>query len=276
MSGRSEVVRFGALRLHVLSFGWSRPGTPDILLIPGITSPAAVWDFVAEPLADVRAVHVLDLRGRGRSDPAPAGAYGLPDYAADAAEVIAHLGLTRPIIVGHSLGARVAAELELRAGSGLAERWVLVDPPLSGPGRPPYPFALDFYLDGIRAARHGDVRARVREDHPSWDESRVSARARWLGTCDERAVSETHRNFHCEDFVGRWQQLASPILISGADSPVVPPAAVDELLSLNGAARSIVVPGAGHMIPWDDPGGFQLALAQALDQPTDHEVLAHA
>ena len=273
---RSEVVSFGALRLHVLSFGRPRPQTSDILLIPGITSPAAVWDFVAEPLAATRAVHVVDLRGRGQSDPAPAGAYGLRDYAADAAATIAHLDLDRPVIVGHSLGARIAAELELREGSDLAARWVLVEPPLSGPGRPPYPFALDFYLDGIRAAREGDIRARVRDDHPSWDETQIQARAQWLGTCDERAISETHRNFHAEDFVGRWQRLAAPILMSGADSPVVPATAVAELLSLNPAARSIVVPGAGHMIPWDDPGGFQSALAQALDQSTDHEVTTHA
>jgi N-formylmaleamate deformylase len=273
---RSELVRFGPLSLRVLSFGRSRRDEPDVLLIPGITSPAAVWDFVAEPLAGGRAVHVLDLRGRGQSDAAPAGAYGLQDYAADAATAIAQLDLVRPVIVGHSLGARIAAELELREGPALAARWVLVDPPLSGPGRPPYPFALDFYLDGIRAARTGDIRARVRADHPSWDESQVEARAQWLGTCDEKAIAETHRNLHTEDFVGRWQRLSAPVLISGADSPVVPPSAVAELLSLNPAARSIVVPGAGHMVPWDDPDGFQSALAQALDQSTDNEVTANA
>ncbi len=48
-----------------------------------------------------------DLRGRGDSDK-PEEGYSVPLHAADLAELIDELGLQRPVIVGHSLGAMIA------------------------------------------------------------------------------------------------------------------------------------------------------------------------
>ncbi len=248
----------GALR--VLSFG---DAGDDLLVLPGITSPAAVWGFVARPLAVGRRVHVLDLRGRGESPPAPSGRYGLGDYAADAAAVIQGLGLVRPTVLGHSLGARIAAALAV-AHPGLVGRSLLADPPLTGPGRPPYPLPLDFYLDGIRQARAGLTLEQARALEPTWDDGQVLDRARWLGTCDELAIRRTWEHFHDEDFLGLWERLAEPLLIHGGASPVVPADGVAELLARNRSATALAVPGAGHMIPWNDLSGFLDVVERAL------------
>src|SRR5690606_41979748 len=60
------------------------------------------------------------------------------------------LGLGEFHLMGHSMGARFA----LRANQlGLADRLkslCLIDPPVSGPGRRPYPSQLPWYVDSIR------------------------------------------------------------------------------------------------------------------------------
>jgi len=261
---RSRFVEHGGARLHTLTFGG---GGPALLVLPGITSPAAVWDFVAEPLAREHTVSVLDLRGRGRS-PAPDGSrHTLAEYSADAAAVIEGLALERPVVVGHSLGARILAALAVDRPD-LVGTAILVDPPLCGPGRPPYPTPLGFYLDAISAARAGGVDVeRIRRDHPGWSERQLRARARWLSSCDEHAVAEAYRHFHDEDFVSLWDRLAAPTLIYGSGSAVVPAAAVEELLARNPRARAIAVEGAGHMIPWDQPERFGAALREAIGGP---------
>jgi len=257
----SRFVRANGLYLHVRRYG----SGPDVLVLPGITSPAATWDFAARRLAVGRRVWVLDLRGRGLSGTPGAGGYTLADYAADAAGVIAELGLERPALLGHSVGARAAAALAVAEPDHVGPV-VLVEPPLSGPGRAPYPLALDFYTEAIRRARAGRVTPHLRRLEPHWPDERLRDRARWLATCDERAVAESHANLDREDFLGLWRRLDRPTLIHGGHSPVVTADGVAELRRANPSGRLIAVPGAGHMIPWDDLDGFLSAVDPLLDR----------
>ena len=60
--------RANGVRQHLLRHGGQGP---RMLLLPGITSPAITWGFVAERLAQHYDVHVLDFRGRGLSESRP-------------------------------------------------------------------------------------------------------------------------------------------------------------------------------------------------------------
>jgi len=118
-TGAQAVVRgmhcqTNGIRLHYLDFNHAAPGTP-ILLLPGITSPAATWAFVAERLAAKRRVVVPDIRGRGLSDSGPGLGYSMDDYARDALGLIEAAGMKHPIVIGHSMGARIAARLAAMA-----------------------------------------------------------------------------------------------------------------------------------------------------------------
>lgn len=66
------------------------------------------------PLADVAQVVFVDLRGQGRSAPAPVEACTLEQLADDVAALFAILGLRRPVVFGHSAGGFVALQLALR------------------------------------------------------------------------------------------------------------------------------------------------------------------
>jgi len=254
--GRREEVRANGLRHSVLRYG--APVDRDLLLLPGITSPAATADFLAVLFADLGyRVTVPDVRGRGDSDRAPSGGYRLVDYAADAAGIVEELGLRQPVVVGHSMGARIAAAYAVLHAPDDHGLLVLVDPPTSGPGRGPYPTTREQFLQQLHEAYAGTDADAVRRFYPTWPERELQLRAEVLASCDETAVLETHEGFESEDFFDYWARLAPPVvLVRGGDSPVVPLGAVAELRRVQPRIEIHTVPGAGHMVPWDNLAGF--------------------
>ena len=85
---------------------WGEQG-PPIICIHGITANAFFFQSLADGLATDYSVFAYDLRGRGDSDK-PEDGYSVPIHATDLAALIDELGLERPIIIGHSLGALIA------------------------------------------------------------------------------------------------------------------------------------------------------------------------
>ena len=82
--GRSGYVDRDGLRLHHLEYGETGAA---VVILPGITSPAATWEFVSLDLARDYRVITVDIRGRGLSD-TPAAGFTLADYAGDVKAVM--------------------------------------------------------------------------------------------------------------------------------------------------------------------------------------------
>ena len=102
--------------------------------------------------------------------------------------------------------------------------------------------------------------------YPNWPLRERQVRANILRTCDEAAVAETHDGFESEDFFPDFARLGPPaVLVRGGESPMVPTQAADELKRTNPAIPTEVVPGAGHMVMWDNPSGFWSAVSPHLD-----------
>lgn len=113
---RDALVSLSQLTLH--SVDWPG-GEPPILAIHGSTMSAYTFTALAERLApDVRFVAV-DLRGHGFSDK-PSTGYTVDQHADDLCELIAALGLHRPVLLGFSIGGAIAAFVAARGNcSGL-------------------------------------------------------------------------------------------------------------------------------------------------------------
>ena len=246
-------VRANGIRQHYLRYGGDGQ---TLVLVPGITSPAATWGFVAERFGRTVDTFVLDVRGRGLSESRDDLDYGLESLAADVVAFIDRMGLTRPVLVGHSMGARIAIRAARRLQDALASL-VLVDPPVSGPGRRPYPMPLDWYVDSIRLARAGASAEDLRSSLPTWSEPQLRLRAEWLHTCHERAVVESYRGFHDDNIHADLPYLRVPtLLIAAGKGDVIRPEEADELRRLLPSVVVRRVSAAGHMIPWDDYEGF--------------------
>ncbi len=230
-------------------------GDSAVIIVPGITSPAATWDFVAVELARHRRVITLDVRGRGYSDK-PLGGYTLPSYAMDVVGVAQELNLERPVVLGHSMGARIAGALGA-LHPDFASSLIIVDPPLTGPGRDPYPTSVENFKEQLAEGYRGTTIEEIRRFYPRWSDRELQLRCDWLPSCDAYAVVETHRNFDIEDFFVYWSELTQPTLfIYGEQSPAVTPAGVVDIKNANPAAALAGIPNAAHMIPWENFDDF--------------------
>lgn len=90
---------------------WGPRSAPPVLCLHGWLDNAATFDRLL-PLLSGRCFVALDLAGHGRSEHrGPGGTYGFLDTCADAALAVHALGWSRFGLLGHSMGAAVAATL---------------------------------------------------------------------------------------------------------------------------------------------------------------------
>ena len=125
----------GSIAVHDLSAGAVRHGAPVVLAAHGITANGLMWQPVADELVRRRgpgAVRFLapDLRGRGASNEV-SGPFGLAAHARDLVAIAAEVG-DCPVLVGHSMGAFIAA-LTAATAPGSFRSAVLVDGGLGFP-----------------------------------------------------------------------------------------------------------------------------------------------
>lgn len=254
-------VHANGIRQHYLRYGGK--GTP-LILIPGITSPAITWGFVGERLGRHLDTYILDVRGRGLSEAGQHLEYGIDACVADILAFADSLKLSDPVLLGHSMGARFVIRAARRAGSKFSKA-VLVDPPMTGPGRRAYPTKWPWFQNALDVAQKGadfeDMRAFV----PTWEEKHIRLRAEWLHTCDVRAVEVTYRGFHEDDIHADVPYLKIPTLLMVAGKAgVVLPEDVEEFERLLPSIQVQTVENAGHLIPWDDFDGFFRVLGPFL------------
>jgi len=247
--------------MHILDYGGLGP---DVVIIPGITSPAISLDFVAQRLTDICRPLIIDIRGRGLSD--SGSTHTLDSYRDDLSCVVAELDLERPILVGHSMGARVAAALMVSAGKSLSGS-VLVDPPLSGPSSGRYPTSLEAFERQLHEAYEGTTAAQVAAHWPRWGQRELELRALWLSSCDRLAVAQTHASFESVEFSPLWRELDSrSSLLFGGESAVVSVEAATRLAHQNPEPPIARVNAAGHMVFWDQPDYAVAALRKQISR----------
>lgn len=245
-------VNANGIRHHLIRH--KGPGA-EMLVLPGITSPAITWGFVAKRLAERFDVHVLDVRGRGLSQAGELD-YSLDAMADDAVAVAAAAGLSRPIVLGHSMGARTAIRAARKSPEGFSGL-ILVDPPVSGPGRREYPSAWPWYEDSILMAEKGCSAEDMKTYCPTWTEEQLALRAEWLHTCQLDAIDAAYKGFHTDDIHQDLPHLDLPmrLVVAGA-APVIQDDDVKEIRQLASDIGVRTVENAGHMIPWDNLDGF--------------------
>lgn len=141
-------VRGGEIAVGV----WGPDDAPTILAIHGITASHRSWALLAEAAPELRII-APDLRGRGRSNRLP-GPWGMPTHTADMVAVLDAFGVQRCVVLGHSMGAFVAATLGIRHPATVAEL-VLVD------GGLPLPLPQGIEPEGLLRALIGPAAERL-------------------------------------------------------------------------------------------------------------------
>ena len=101
---QDRIVDVDGFKMHYLD--WGNPKKPTILLLHGMRGHAHSWDDVAEALSPDFHVLALDQRGRGLTDWAKDGDYGIDAFVGDLVGFYRALGLKQFVLMGHSMGAR--------------------------------------------------------------------------------------------------------------------------------------------------------------------------
>ncbi len=226
---------------------------PPVDFLHGLTNRRQAWDPVTARLASRFTCVRLDFRGHGESSAAPA--YNLALCVGDVRAVVAELSLDEPALVGHSLGASVAAVYAATHG---ARAVVCVDESLRW---------------GDVAARHQPLAGELRGERPM---EAVMEFERGLRLEPYDGVAEMERRvlaFDPDVVLGFWTaaldtppqqltaiseallpQLTAPLLCLHGSPP--PDGYADWLAALAPNAQVEVWDGTGHLLHLVDPERF--------------------
>ncbi len=243
----------GACETNGLSIHYLRTGgaKPPVVLLHGLMGSGACWTPLARALEGEFDVVMPDARGHGDSS-APHHGYRYDDHASDVAGLIRSLGLSRPALLGHSMGGMTAAVVASR-GARLIRGLILIDPTFLSPERQREVRDSDVADQHRRALglRKSDLVAQTQARHPRRSPEIVGLQAEArLKTSIGAFDVLTPPNPEYRDVVSA---VEVPTLLVIGDSPVVTLEMATELRSLNPRVRIEQVKDAGHGLPFEQP-----------------------
>lgn len=254
-------------------------GTP-LLVVPGgpLLAPSYLGDLGGLPAR----LHLLHLRGTGRSGPADPASLRFDLHVDDVEAYRVHAGLGAVDVLTHSAGTAIAVRYAIRYPERV-RRLVLVTPSLRALGMTPDPAALraaarersgePWYAEVVGALEAvlggsmeaSDWAALAPLFYGRWDSvAQEHARA-----CDAMRVVDGPRVYYAEGApVVTRDELAGvdvPVLLVAGGVDVLPSAeGVKEAAGLFSRGGVVVQPRAGHY-PWmDDPVFFRRVVGEFL------------
>jgi len=170
----------GDVDVNGTTLHWTRTGgdLPQVLLAHGLTDDGLCWTPVADELEGDYDLVMVDARGHGRSAAPPSG-YEPLTMGSDLMAVCDALGLRRPVLVGHSMGA-VASLLAAGLRPDVVRALFLEDPP--GMWTMSRPENADEIAAGLRRQIEenavmpaAELAAIGRAENPRWSDAEISA-----------------------------------------------------------------------------------------------------
>jgi len=238
-------------------------GDPPILLVHGWCCDASTLAPQRTFLAARHRVVAPDLPWHGGSA-GPAGPPSMDVLLRALAGLCAHLGLDRPVVIGHSMGGALALQLATR--TAVAPRAVvLLDARIDAPGGPLHAAREKLVArlrgPGFRDAMRDVVRRRF--SAPDDDAAIVGRVADLMASAPQEVMVELMSGMNATDYVADLRACPCPVLFIGASTPVVPLASI--AAARPDAALGQVV-GAGHFLPLLVPDQVNAMLRRFLEQ----------
>jgi N-formylmaleamate deformylase len=262
------------VRLH-----YYRTGQGDkrpIVLVHGFSDNGLCWTPVARALESEYDVIMPDMRGHGLSERVQPD--DKVDMAADLAALIRALGLDRPVICGHSMGAMVTYQIGVRFPE-LASALVLEDPPwwLSQPVQTPPPGEpaenpIAKWAKSLPGQSLDGLLTQYRQDHPTWPDELLRPMCESKKQLDPTIADIMTGKMHSPEvnWLTTLQNVVHPLLLFAANPElggIVTPEVVAKVRELNPKVTIVNIPSVGHLIRFDNYTAFMAALWAFLTQP---------
>ncbi len=251
---------------------------PDLVLVPGLGSPPAVWDGVKASLAKdyrLHLVHVAGFAGRApEGDPATL-------FVRTEAEIIRHLDcrkVERALFAGHSMGGFLGLLLAADHPDRIS-RVVVAD------SLPFYPLIFDPSLTPERTAAQAEAtrKALVGMDEANFATSQrqgvqILVRdpafhervAQWSIDSDRASFAAAVYTVMTNDMRPRLGTITTPVTVLAAANAYVPRARIEKLYGdayagLPGV-KLVIIDDSYHFIMFDQPKAFEKALREDLEE----------
>jgi N-formylmaleamate deformylase len=239
-----------------------------LLLIHGRSDNGLCWAKTAKKLENQYDVIMPDSRGHGLSARIQPGEE--IDNAGDLAEFIKYLGVEKPIIAGHSMGAASSSELGARYPE-LPKALVLEDPPWRE--RPSERISSEKQVarpvfqqaETYRGKTLEEVIAQYQPQYPTWDPEVLRLWCLGKTQMDQNFV-RVKRLFRMG-----WRDIISkitcPTLLITADPPggIVTTEIAEQAVEMNSNITHVHIAGTGHHIRFENYQDFFTAFKTFLE-----------
>jgi pimeloyl-ACP methyl ester carboxylesterase len=249
---------------------WGHAGSP-IVLLGGFVEPSWVWQGVGSALAGRHRVYAIDLPPFGYSE--RRGPFTLAHWVELVRAFDAKLGIRRPLLVGHSLGAAVAVASALARPDEVAGI-VLLDGdalPVGGGARWLSHLLLDPYYTSIfRIVTGSDwlIGRVVRGAHaPQVPKPSHTQLELWERPFRVRGTADAFRHLFAGGGSGvslaALRRVRVPSVVVWGEHDTVDAVAAGKRTAGALGAPFVLIPGAGHLSMLDRPGAVASAVERA-------------
>lgn len=269
-------VTVGNLKIHYQE--WGDESAPAILMLHGFGVSGHMFDEFAERMQDRFHLIALDQRGHGDSDWSNEGDYSREAFVRDIEGFQATVGLQKFILVGHSMGGLNAVAYTV-AHPDRVRALVLVDvgPEAAKEGvdnitrftRGPDQLEFEEFVEMAHRFNPRrtmeNIRERMRHRLKQTDNGK------WTWKFDERFRKEDSglqvgSRLTNDEMWQLYRDVGVPtLLVRGAESDVLTQEIAERAAREMQRARLVVVPGAGHSVPGDNPDDFTAAVRDFIN-----------
>jgi N-formylmaleamate deformylase len=255
-------IESAGITLHYYRTGGAH--LPKMVLVHGFTDNGLCWSRFTRAFESHFDVVMLDARNHGKSG---LGCSDLDLLAADLAAVILALDLAPAVVIGHSVGASVAAATAAQYPQ-LASRLILEDPPWTATTKPNAASAsrregFRTWVTSIMSMSEAQIAEQGRAMHPTWHDDEL---APWA--VSKRQVSpDAMEQLNLGDWTPAVSQLQCPTLLvytDGSLDGLVSDATATKVTGLNPHVRVARIEGAGHNLRREQFAAYVEAIERFL------------
>ena len=247
------------IRIHYLEAGSGRP----IVFIPGWTMPAWIWQKQIDEFSKRYHVIAVDPRSQGESDKPTYG--HLPETRSrDYKELVDHLGLKQPVLVGWSMACGELVKYAEQFGTDNVGGLVLVDGLLPDKPSPELFAFISGWMNQLQQDRQkladGFVRSMYKKPQPEDYLKRVIDAS--VQVPADTAAVLIYNMIAVKDFSPGLDRMNRPVLFMY--QPETQPTADFLKLKLGDKVQLERFEGDGHALFVDDPEKFNHVLEEFL------------
>ncbi|MBS3796847.1 alpha/beta fold hydrolase [Pseudoalteromonas sp. BDTF-M6] len=248
--------------------GLSIEQAPSVIVIHGLFGSLDNLKVVARALAEHFHVVNVDVRNHGRSFHSEQMDY--PAMAADIITLLAHLGIEKAHLVGHSMGGKIAMQVALSKPECVDKLVVLDIAPVA------YHSRHDAIFKALHKVANNAVQSRSEADALMSEHIDAQGVRQFLA----KSLSKTDSGalgwqFNLPVLTAQYEQILSApvandsclcdtLFIKGADSDYIDSPHRDEIMRLFPKAKAKVIQGAGHWLHAEKPVAVNKSIVDFL------------